>query len=97
MGSRLHVCLTLAVVSDFNQGLCLPAVAGGAQSCCFSRFISGVPFSEKTHDFHNYKREVHCGSGNFSRSIWANLIKTKLMKERCVCKYVCVCELSFLL
>lgn len=47
MGSRLHVCLTLAVVSDFNQGLCLPAVAGGAQNCLFSRFISGVPFSEK--------------------------------------------------
>lgn len=85
--------LALAVVSAFNQGLCLPAVTGGAQSCLVCRFISEVPFSEKPHDFHNHKREIHPEFGNFSRSICVNLIKANVRKIVCVC----VCELSFLL
>ena len=82
--------LPLAVVCAFNQGLCLPAVTGGAWSCLVCRFISGVPFSEKPHDFHNHKRETHPESGNFSRSIWVNLTKANVRKIVCVCVCVCV-------
>ena len=83
--------LALAVVSAFNQGLYLPAVTGGARSCLTCRFISGVPFSEKLHDFQDHKREIHPESGKFSRSIWVNLIKANVRKIVCVCVCVCVC------
>ena len=87
--------LALAIVSAFNQGLCLPAVTGGAQSCLVSWFISGVPFSEiMGMIFTIIKGKFILSLENFSRSIWGSLIKANERKIVCVC--VCVCVWTFL-
>lgn len=43
-------------------------------------FISGIPFSEKSQDLHYHKREIYPGYGNFSKSIWVNVIKANERK-----------------
>lgn len=90
MGSKLHACLSqqywlwllsLILIKIFVYLFLLEE----PQNNLFTRFISVVPFSEKPHDFYSHKREICPESGNFSRSIWVNLIKANERK-------MCVCE-----